>query len=453
MEGGDEFRQRYSGRYFGKYRGIVSRTDDPRELGRIMTKVPVVMGFDDDIGWALPSPSSGGGGNSGDFSCPEIGDLVWVEFEEGDPSKAVWSPGPWAMREGENMLPKHSRGEADDTDYAGRGVGTAPPSQFEGGYGSVRFIQNRSGGSFLEFDDTSGVERLQLSHRTGTRIEMTSDGGLQEIAVAGVRRRVGGTHKVEVADGEDYSVTGISTFTAEASRTETFGAKLVQDYSGDIERTGQSKTDTWTGSITTQLGGGYSLQAGGQGSLTFGGGLAFMVRQNLQMTVLENMEICASNSLGSPTANSLLLHGYNGLAVMKSTDPTGLASSASLELDGIIGVSSATLAAGLSGTQVVLDGTPVSGSVKLEGGTGGGAIHVMATPAVNNVLLGGTGAAEPFIKGNSWFTFITSLLTALSTHTHPSAMGPTSFSADFVAQVAGLTSQATAAKSLSIMGK
>ena len=111
-----EFENRYAGRYFGKYRAIVTRVDDPRQLQRIMVKVPAVFGLEEELGWAWPMPSSGGSENNGEVIPIAVDDLVLVEFEEGDPSHALWRPGPWPIRKGESLFPDHARGLANDTD-------------------------------------------------------------------------------------------------------------------------------------------------------------------------------------------------------------------------------------------------------------------------------------------------------------------------------------------------
>ena len=132
-----EFEDRYAGRYFGKYRAFVVSTDDPDKLGRISVKVPVVLG-DEESGWALPAPSTGGRTNVGDFRCPKRGDYVWIEFEEGDPARPIWQAGPWALRVEGSQMPLHSKGAGDLTDYSYRDFGNVPPTQFEGTYGNVR---------------------------------------------------------------------------------------------------------------------------------------------------------------------------------------------------------------------------------------------------------------------------------------------------------------------------
>ena len=46
-----------SGPFLGKYRGVVSDTDDPSGIGRVRAKVPDVYG-NDESGWATPCQSS-----------------------------------------------------------------------------------------------------------------------------------------------------------------------------------------------------------------------------------------------------------------------------------------------------------------------------------------------------------------------------------------------------------
>jgi type VI secretion system secreted protein VgrG len=374
MLSNEEFKLRYSKRYFGKYRGAVVDIEDPKKLGRVKTIVPAVMGSADDIGWAFPLPASGGGVNTGDLQLPEKNDYVWIEFEEGDVSRPLWRHGSWGIRNGDSMVPKHSRGEPDETDYVFRESGNVPPTQFNGQYGNVRVIQNRSGGNFIEFDDTPGEERLQIAHLTNTRLEFTADGSYQEAVAGSSRRKVGANHSVEVSGKQDWLIKGSSVFNAEAERVETYGGPLTQTF-GELNQTAgavsqrlESKAQVVTGP--------WAVQCGGQGSMMFNGALAFMIQQNLQMTVLENAEISVSNATGVPTADSVLLHGYNGNVHLTASDVTGAAIKAEVLLKG---------------------NSPTS-----------------------NILLGGGLATEPMVLGTLFKTWLTTMLA----HTHPTGTGP-----------------------------
>lgn len=73
--------------YFGKYRAIVTKIDDPLMQGRIKFKCPKVLG-DYESNWAMPCVPYGY------FTLPMPGTLIWVEFEEGDPDQPIWT-GMW----------------------------------------------------------------------------------------------------------------------------------------------------------------------------------------------------------------------------------------------------------------------------------------------------------------------------------------------------------------------
>jgi hypothetical protein len=82
--------------YFGKYRGIVAQPVDLGVKGRITatitiggTPVPVVA--------EVCTPFGGLG--SGFFAVPPAGAGVWIEFEEGDLDKPIWTGSWWSEGE------------------------------------------------------------------------------------------------------------------------------------------------------------------------------------------------------------------------------------------------------------------------------------------------------------------------------------------------------------------
>ena len=81
-------------RFYGKYRGLVVDNNDPQQLGRLKAQVPEVLG-EVNSGWALPCVPYAGDG-SGQYTVPERGTGVWIEFEAGDPSRPIWSGCWWA---------------------------------------------------------------------------------------------------------------------------------------------------------------------------------------------------------------------------------------------------------------------------------------------------------------------------------------------------------------------
>jgi uncharacterized protein involved in type VI secretion and phage assembly len=93
-------------RFYGKYRGIVQDTNDPRGMGRIRAQVPEVLD-DQTSPWALPCVPFAGD-NIGQHTIPPVGAAVWIEFEAGDPSRPIWTGGWW----GEGQAPQNNQGTA-----------------------------------------------------------------------------------------------------------------------------------------------------------------------------------------------------------------------------------------------------------------------------------------------------------------------------------------------------
>jgi len=86
--------ERVEGRYYGKYRGIVSDNKDPNDLGRLKANVPRLLGDSETTGWALPAFAYGGASEQGFFAVPDVGAGVWIEFEGGELRFPIWS-GTW----------------------------------------------------------------------------------------------------------------------------------------------------------------------------------------------------------------------------------------------------------------------------------------------------------------------------------------------------------------------
>jgi uncharacterized protein involved in type VI secretion and phage assembly len=96
-----------SGRkHWGKYRGFVSDRDDPEKLGRLKVRVPSLLA-DALPGWAWPVTPYGGAG-VGLFALPQLDDIVWVEFMEGDLGQPLWTGCAWAKPDGQSELPQEA---------------------------------------------------------------------------------------------------------------------------------------------------------------------------------------------------------------------------------------------------------------------------------------------------------------------------------------------------------
>jgi uncharacterized protein involved in type VI secretion and phage assembly len=87
---------RVRNRFYGKYRGTVTKVDDG-ELPRIKAKVPAVLG-DQETGWCMPCVPYAGD-KAGIAFMPEEGSGVWIEFEGGDVSYPIWVGAYWHQNE------------------------------------------------------------------------------------------------------------------------------------------------------------------------------------------------------------------------------------------------------------------------------------------------------------------------------------------------------------------
>lgn len=81
--------------FWGKYRATVVNNVDPLNIGRIQVMVPDVSNYIPSS-WAMPCVPYAGK-QSGFFAIPQIGDGVWVEFEQGDPDHPIWVGCFWGV--------------------------------------------------------------------------------------------------------------------------------------------------------------------------------------------------------------------------------------------------------------------------------------------------------------------------------------------------------------------
>jgi len=137
-----------NGRFYGKFRGVVTDVHDPLMTGRIRARVPDVMG-NDESGWALPALPFGGR-SMGLFALPSVGAGVWIEFEHGDPDFPIWSGSWWGS------------------------VAEMPPALLAPPYQKT-MIKTAAGHS-ITLDDTPGIGGITLETATGQKIVLNALG-------------------------------------------------------------------------------------------------------------------------------------------------------------------------------------------------------------------------------------------------------------------------------------
>jgi uncharacterized protein involved in type VI secretion and phage assembly len=192
-------------RTYGKYRGFVADNDDPQQLGRIRVVVPSVLGAEVS-GWALPCLPFGGQKDQGLFAVPELDAQVWVEFEEGDVSRPIWTGTFW--RQAADVPPE---------------AAVSPPT--------TRLLKTPSG-HLLRFDDEDGAENVTLHHQGGAELDLDADGRAALTAADGAALLLdaaGGTVTVEDANGNRLVMEagGITVEDASGNRIELAASGVV----------------------------------------------------------------------------------------------------------------------------------------------------------------------------------------------------------------------------------
>lgn len=173
--------------YFGKYRGLVAENEDPEQLGRLRLLVPSLFG-ETVTGWALPCLPFGGLADQGLFLVPEVGARVWVEFEQGDPSRPIWVGTFW-----------QASGEAPAE------AALTPPT--------TRLLKTASG-HLLQFDDRAGEETLRLLHPRNAELTIDRDGSLALTDAQGASVTLdadAGEVRVQDANGNHLAMSGAGT--------------------------------------------------------------------------------------------------------------------------------------------------------------------------------------------------------------------------------------------------
>ena len=157
--------QKVERRFYGKYRGLVVSTEDPKRLGRIRLQVPSVLGPEVVTGWAMPCVPYGGEKNQGFHFIPEVGAGVWVEFEEGDLEFPIWAGTFWSEPGGESEIPVLNGTDGKELKNAQK-----PPTR--------KIIKTQKGHT-IQFEDADGEEMVIIVEATHKHVVALSKDGIR----------------------------------------------------------------------------------------------------------------------------------------------------------------------------------------------------------------------------------------------------------------------------------
>lgn len=207
-----------SNKIIGNRRGEVINIDDPAKAGRV--KINVFGVYDDlpedAIPWALYSdPFMGGNDDVGGFIVPDLGNHVWVFFEEGDPEQPVYFAGAPARPDG--PLEATTRGT----------------------YPYNKVLKTKSGHT-IELDDTEDDTRIRIAHNSGSQRIWTHDGDIEE--------QITGSITVVIEDNANIHVKG--------NATEFIDGDVIRQIKGSV-------TESIMGDYTTSINGSRKEQSNG----------------------------------------------------------------------------------------------------------------------------------------------------------------------------------------------
>lgn len=130
-------------KYYGMYRAFVTDNKDPEQLGRLKLEIPQIYGKETHDYWAW-SVGMSAGNNVGFFAVPNIGDMVWVSFENGDPTYPIWFYGHFAKGD---MMDKAK------ADYP------------------EKKVMRTTSGNYMMFDDKNKLIEFEQADGTGIDIQ------------------------------------------------------------------------------------------------------------------------------------------------------------------------------------------------------------------------------------------------------------------------------------------
>ncbi|MEL6475701.1 MAG: phage baseplate assembly protein V [Pseudomonadota bacterium] len=151
------FVEEFQAKKLGKYAATVADVSDPRQMGRIRAIIPRVL-QEEVSAWALPcAPYTGP--DAGLFTVPPVGAGVWIEFEEGQVDRPIWSGGWWP------------EGDAPQGEEGGAGKQATKVLKTETGLNMTL----DDDGETIVVSDGGGANKITLKSRDG-EIEIAATG-------------------------------------------------------------------------------------------------------------------------------------------------------------------------------------------------------------------------------------------------------------------------------------
>lgn len=189
----------------GIYRAFVVDNMDPLKLARVRIRVPMIHGVSDgpnylndaQVPWATPITPAGSGYDHGSCMVPDVGDLVFVMFEDGDRNYPLYLGGCY----GKGGNPKQYGTTNDYTLYNGTGWASPAnisevPTEVYNSAGSPtgKIIYKSPKGATIWIQEEDGKESIKILDALGQSISLMSSLTKDANSYNGARRSDADAH-------------------------------------------------------------------------------------------------------------------------------------------------------------------------------------------------------------------------------------------------------------------
>lgn len=193
-------------RYYSSYPAVVVSNEDPEKRGRIIVTIEQLFGSEPLPTFVVPKDFRYCGKGYGEFYPPEVDDMVWVEFEFGDPLCPIYSGGCYANGEVPEEF-THKDGEEGGGIPQVRGIKTKhghlllfdetedkQQISIKTPYGhniildeskDEQKLRIETASHFFTLDDTKDKEAIYLSHKSGAQIQVNEKGDINVFSKGG----------------------------------------------------------------------------------------------------------------------------------------------------------------------------------------------------------------------------------------------------------------------------
>ena len=175
----------YNENLSGIYRGIVEDNRDPMKLARVRVRIPMIHGVSTgknylnstQLPWATPITPSGSGYDHGSCLIPDVGDLVFVMFEDNDRNYPLYLGGCY----GKSGDYKYYGDETDPTLYNGtqwtfpKGLSEVPNEVYNAsGSPTGKIVYKSPKGATIIIEEEDGKESVRILDALGQSIRLGS---------------------------------------------------------------------------------------------------------------------------------------------------------------------------------------------------------------------------------------------------------------------------------------